>query len=251
MCWWPVLMWPNLDLPVWSPFILIALLSAFGTILTGGLWFRSVFASVAGTVAGSFGGTLIWPPVDSEGASFLPVGILIAAALAAAVSLVAGFAAAKLSVTGAGARRLIWTALGLCVATGPIEVVLTPRLIAHRVAQNDRLAAYRFASLKNAAERTAAQDGGPDKICDGEALKQNYVGPAFTDADWKRIEGNYVGEDGYMFGIWCHQQGGYIVDVTPSRGKADGSKSFCADELGRVGCGIKWVRVRETCAPCS
>jgi len=250
LSWLPDSMWPNLDLPGWSELILIAVFSAFGTILSGGLWFRFLISSVTGTIVGLWGGSLIWPPVDPEGAAFLPLAIIVAASLTAAVSLIVGLAARRLSVTNRSARCFIWIAFGLCLLIGPTLVVLTPPLVARRIARNDRLVASRFASLKSAAERAAVENGGPDKICDGAALERNYSGPLLSGSDWKYIRGNYVREDGYMLGIWCHQQGGYTIDVAPYRGKADGTKGFCADESGHVGCGMKLGQYPVVCAPC-
>lgn len=241
---------PNLDLPEWSPLIVIALLSACATILTNGPWSRFAIASTAGTVAGLWGASAIWPSNDSEAEGLVPIVITVAAALVVVVWLIVGLVVHKLSSRNVHWRRFAWIALGLCVLIGPIGVVLTPPLTARRVARNDQLAAHRFASLKDAAERAAMENGGPDRICDGTALKQNYTGPAFSESDWRFIEGNYVRVDGYMFGIWCHQQGGYTIDVVPARGKADGTKSFCVDESSHVGCGTRWVPYRAACAPC-
>jgi len=94
-----------------------------------------------------------------------------------------------------------------------------------------------------------AQYGG-DRICNGSFVKQNYNGPPFNESDWRFIAGNYVREDGYEYGIWCHQQSGYTIDVHPLREKQDGSKKFCTDETGRLGCEAKWIPFRVSCQPC-
>jgi hypothetical protein len=107
-------------------------------------------------------------------------------------------------------------------------------------------------SLKNAVERTMADTDGARRFCDGQALKHHYSGPPFTDRDWRFIAGNYVREDGYDFGIYCLQpQGAYAIDASPARGKADGSRRFCADQSGHVGCGTQWSGSGNACIPCT
>ena len=146
---------------------------------------------------------------------------------------------------------MIWIALIGCVAFGPVTLALTPPPVAHRVARTDRIAAQRFESLKNAAEQAAIEAGDSDSICAGSVLKPHYFGPTFSEGDWRYIAGNYVMHDGYAFGIWCHQQGGYTIDAYPLRIKGDGTRRFCADESGKVGCGIEWNRSRMACLPCT
>lgn len=167
---------PNLDLSGWSPLIVIALLSACGTVLSNGSWSCFLMAPLVGTAAGQLAGTVIWPP-DSEAGG---VAIIFWTALVAAVCFIVGLAVRKVSIVDVKIRRFVWMALGLCVLIGPITAGLTPPLVGRRVARNDQLAAHRFASLKDAAERA-----GPSRICDGRTLKQNYSGPAFSEMDWE------------------------------------------------------------------
>jgi hypothetical protein len=131
-------------------------------------------------------------------------------------------------------------------------LTLTSPLVTKRVARNDRLAAERFVALKNAVERTRAESGNPGRICDGQALKRHYSGPPFSEKDWKYVAGNYVKEDGYVLGIWiyCPEPGNYTIDVRPEREKGDGTRKFCSDESGRVGCGIESSSSGYSCTPC-
>jgi len=250
ICWWPVTMMPSLDLPPWSPLIVVALSTAISAILSRGLWLRFLLASSAGTLAGLLGSAVIWPSTDPIAASYLGLAILFAVAATAVVSLVAGLTVRKLIVLNLSFLRLLRIAFGLCLVIGPITVAVTPALVARRVAQNDQLAEQRFTALKRAAELAAAQNGGPDRICEGPSLRQHYSGPSFSETDWGFIKGNYVRQDGYVFGIWCHQQGGYMIDVRPFRGREDGTRNFCTDESGHIGCGSGWVPFREACTPC-
>jgi len=62
--WWPLTIWPSLDLPWWLPLAFIALLTGLATSLSGGRWLRFVLASAAGTFAGLCSGYAIWLPTD-------------------------------------------------------------------------------------------------------------------------------------------------------------------------------------------
>jgi len=96
-----------------------------------------------------------------------------------------------------------------------------------------------------------AEAGDPGRICEGRALKRHYSGPPFTEEDWRRIAGNAVKQDGYYFMVYCHEQGGYTIHAIPWGGKGDGTRQFCADESGKVGCGMTWNRSRNACIPCT
>src|SRR5262245_66018974 len=137
------------------------------------------------------------------------------------------------------------------VAFGPVARALTPTVVEHRVARNDRAAAERFELLKISVERTIAEVGGPGRTCDGPTLRRHYSGPPFSDEDWRRITGNYVKQDGYVFMVYCREKGGYTIDAQPARGKADGTRRFCTDESGKIGCGMKWNLSRNACIPCT
>ena len=250
LCWWPIILTPNLDLPQWSPLIVISLLSAISTVLSGGHWLRSVLTSSAGTLAGPLVGFIIWTPSDPEAAGYIPIIIIILVAVATVVSFFAALIVCKLTALTFSVRRLLWIAFGLSLLAGPTALAMTPTLVALRVAHNDRLAEQRFIALKRAVEVAAAQHGGPGKICDGPFVRQSYDGPPFSERNWRFIQGNYVQQDGYMFGIWCDHQRIYTINATPFRGIADGTRRFCADESGRLGCGNKWIPFRDACTPC-
>ena len=171
--------------------------------------------------------------------------ISIGTVAVAFVSLLSGLVARRMSISRQSHGRLAWLALMFCVACGPVAFALTLPLVAHRVAQNDRLAGQRFRSLKAAVEHSLTQDRGPARICDGQFLMQHYSGPSFSNEDWERITGNYVKQDGYMFMVYCREKGGYTINALPARGKADGTRRFCIDESGRIGCGMEWNRSRR------
>jgi hypothetical protein len=246
--WWPLTIWPNLDLPWWFPLGFLTLLSGLATILSAGRWLRFVVASAAGTFAGFWSGYAIWPPTYDE----VPVLDLAVAAMLATIllSLVAGLAARKMLVSKER-RRVVWLALLCCVALGPIALALTPPLVAYRVGRNNRVAAERFESLKSAVEQTRSESDDPGIICDGKALKRHYSGPPFSETDWQYIAGNYVTQGGYVFGIYCHEKDGYTIDASPARERADGTRRFCTDESHKVGCGMEFNRSRYACIPCS
>jgi hypothetical protein len=119
-----------------------------------------------------------------------------------------------------------------------VALALTPPLVENRVARNDRAAVMRFEALRSAVEQTVAEAGDSERVCDGKALRRHYFGPSFRDEDWQRIVGNYVQQDGYVFGLNCHDEGN-TIDAWPKRGKADGTLHFCADATGKLGCGGK------------
>jgi hypothetical protein len=248
ICWWPVTKEPSLDLPAWVPLIVIALCCCLATILARGKWLRFVAASSAATMVGLLFAYMEWPLEDGIAQSYAGIGVAAATVAVAVVSLVAGLMGRWIPVSNANGRRLVWIALVCCVAFGPVVLAVRPEVIAHRVARNDRLAAERFEGLKLAVERTRLEPGNPSHICDGTALKRNYAGPPFSDTDWRYVAGNYVKEDGYIFGmiIDCSQPSHYAIDVRPRRGKADGTRTFCTDEIGKVGCSAGW----NECVPC-
>jgi len=249
--WWPLCIQPNLGVPCWIPLVLIALWTGVTTALSRKHWPRFVFASTVGTLVGLFGGYAIWPNPDGIAEPYEPLVVLAMTVAAAFTSLFAGLVARKVSVQNETGQHSLWASLLCCVAFGPIALALTPPLVASRVARNDRLAAQRFAGLKNAVETTRAESNDWRPICDGQVVKDHYTGPPFSGQDWHYIVGNYVKADGYVFGIYCHEQGGYTIDAFPGRERGDGTRRFCTDESGRVGCGMTWNRSRYACIPCS
>jgi hypothetical protein len=195
-------------------------------------------------------GYAIWWPADGIEASYVPLLVAVGTLAEAVVSLVAALVGRKIRVPNEKYRRTIWAALVCCVAFGPVAVALTPPLVAKRVVRNDRLAAGRFEALRVAVEQTSAEPGGVARICDGKTLKQHYSGPPFSDTDWRYIAGNSVREDGYYFGIWidCPQPDAYVVEAAPIRQEGDGTRRFCADSSGMIGCGLG---THEECLPCA
>jgi len=254
LAWWPLCIDPNLDLPAWVPLLIVACLAALSTILSGGRWLRFAAASSLATFAGVCTGLMIWPPQDPIAASYMPIVVPVATLAAALVSLLVGLAVRWLPISsGQSLRRALWIACIACAAFGPVALALTRPLVARRVAQNDRMAEQRFLSLNHAVRQTVAEPGGPARLCDGKSLRANYSGPPFSDRDWRSIAGNYVRADGYRFGIsiYCPDPHEYLLDASPARGKADGSRRFCADEAGAIGCGMEWIPSRgEACTPC-
>jgi hypothetical protein len=249
--WWPVSIEPNLDLPWWIPLPFIAIVTGLATTLARNHWLGFVIGSATGTFAGLCSGYFIWPPSDGIAASYVPYEVLVGSVAAIVVSLVAGLIALKTSVKIRGRQLALWLPLVACAGFGPLALALTRPLVASRVARNDQLAAERFTALKKAVESTWAETGDPSRICDGQVLKSHYSGPRLSEKDWHYIAGNYVKADGYVFGIYCHEKGGYTIDSFPARQKADGTHRFCADESRSVGCGMSWNRSRYACTPCS
>jgi hypothetical protein len=256
LCWWPGIIEPSLDFPRWLLFVPVALCTGLATILSDGRRLLFVIASGAGSAAGLCSGFAIWPPSDPIAASYglfvIAAGIGAGVLVSLIACLLAAVLAAALSEWSEKHNRALWLLLVCGVACGPVVLALTPSLVARRVARNDRIAAERFMSLKNAVEQTRADTDGPRLFCDGQALKRHYSGPPFTENDWRFIAGNYVKEDGYVFGIYCLQsQGTYAIDASPARGTADGTRRFCADQSGNVGCGTQWTGSRNACVPCT
>jgi hypothetical protein len=250
LLWWPVTIEPNLNLPLWLPLAFIAILTGVVAALSGGRWLRFVVASAVGTFVGLCSGYEIWPPADPIARPYVPYVIAMATLAAVLVSLVASLVGRRVLVLNQNRRRAVWLGLLCCVGCGPVGLALTPPLVAHRVGRNDRLAAERFESLQNAIERTLAEAGDSGRICDGQALKRHYSGPPFSEKDWHRIVGNYVKEDGYSFGVYCHEKGGYTIHAIPWVGKGQGTRQFCSDESGKIGCAMEWNRSRNACVPC-
>jgi ethanolamine transporter EutH len=89
LCWWPVIIQPNLDLPVWkTPLIFLALITALATALSneGAGWLMS--ASILGVFAGIYCGFSLWWPTDNNDASYVPL-IGLATLVSIPVSVIA------------------------------------------------------------------------------------------------------------------------------------------------------------------
>lgn len=252
LVWLPVLIEPGLDFSIFLPLVCIALCTGLSTILNRRWWLLFVFTAAAGAFGGLLLGYSIWWPSEPIAAQWVPIFIAVGTVLAVLVSLVAGFAGRKVGTLQKTYRRGLWVALVGCVTFGPIALALTPRLVENRVARNDRVAAVRFASLKNAVEGTRAEAGDPRRICDGSTLKRHYSGPSFSNEDWRRITGNYVKQDGYIFMVHCSEKDGYTIEASPARvkGGTDGTRRFCTDESRQLSCAMEWNRSRYACLPC-
>lgn len=251
LCWWPAMVEPSIGFPALDSLTAHALTTVLSTALSAGRWFRFVVASTAGSFAGLCVGSALFPPSDPIADSYVPYSIVVATAAAFIVALVAALVARKFSLIGANHRRAAWVGLACCVAFGPALAAVTPALVAHRVAHDDRIAAERFNALKGAVERTVAQAGNAGRPCDRTALQRNYSGPSFSNEDWQRITGNYVTQEGYLFMVYCREQGGYTIDARPFEGNAYGTRQFCTDESGKIGCRMEWNRSRHACIACA
>ncbi len=246
LCWWPGMIEPSIDFPRWILLVIVALITGFSTILSVKHWMLFVVTASAGALAGLCSGCVLFPSSDGIANSYAPLVALLAALVTCFVSLVAGLLARRFPVSNENHRRAVWVALVCCVAFGPVVLAVTPPLVAHRVARNDRLAAERFRCLKNAAERTTAEAGDlGSAICDAQALRRHYSGPPFSEEDWRRIGGNAVKQDGYFFMVKCRETGGYTIDASPSGGKANGTRRFCSDECK------EWLRSQHLCLACT
>jgi len=226
LCVWPAAIEPSIDFPRWILLVLIALITGLATILSNARWLHFAVASTVGVLAGLGTALLLFPPSDDISASYYPLFSVAAAMVVFVVSLLVALLCRNLSASRKTLRRSVWLLFASCVAFGPIALALTPSLVRHRVATNDRIGVERFESLKSAIEGTVAEGGDPARICDGQSLKRHYSGPPFSDQDWKRITGNYVKQDGYVFMVYCREQGGYTIDAWPSRGKGDWNAAF-------------------------
>jgi hypothetical protein len=240
LCWWPVIIQPNLDLPfLWLPLAVVALVTGLATILSHRNWPMLAAASVAGSLVGLFSGYLTLPLTDNIERAYSPIAIATGTLAAIPISICASWLSLvlrNLVVSNEKSRRVIWVVLVCSVAFGPMTLALTPLLAASRVARNDRVAEKRFVSLKHAVEQTLTEADGPVRICDGQTLKLHYSGPPFSENDWLYIAGNAVKEDGYTFWVNCHEKDGYSIDARPAREKGDGTRHFCIGETSSVKC---------------
>jgi hypothetical protein len=253
LCWWPTFIEPSLGLSPRLPLALVALMTCLSATLSNGNWLGLPIAATVGTFAGLSSGVVLFPTSDGIANSYAPIVVVVGTLIVLLVSLVAGVIATRVPLLNENYRRVLWVALVCCVAFGPVALALTPPLAAHRIARNDRLAGERFNSLRNAVDQTVAEAGDTRRSCDGQALRLHYSGPPFSEKDWQLITENYVKQDGYYFIVDCREQGKYSIHAIPWRGKADGTRQFCADQAGKVGCSWEWRSDRWLCAdttPC-
>jgi hypothetical protein len=256
LAWWPAV--NRLGLPVWFPLVIVALVTAFSTLLSGGHWPRFLLASVVGTFSMLCGNLAIFriahrivPANAPDVAGDLAV-IAAATLVAALVSLLAGFAMRRFSLSNPGIRRAIWISLSSTLILPLIALALTPTLVAQRIARNNHLASVRFEALKRAVEETRAETGDPSRICDSTLLKRHYSGPPFSEGEWRLITGTHVIEDDYLIGIQCPDEAGrFTMDARPVRDSGDGTRKFCTDESGAVGCRVESSWPHDICLPCA
>lgn len=134
LCWWPVIIQPNLDLPVWkTPLICLALIAALATALSdeGAGWLMS--ASILGVFAGICFGFRLWWTTDNNDAPYvLTIGLATLVSIPVSVIAVAAGLALREAKIAQKNRRLIWCAFLGSFAFAPTVVVLTPLLLSRR-----------------------------------------------------------------------------------------------------------------------
>ena len=248
LCWLPITTTPRLDFPWWVALCGVGLSAAISSFLNPPRWPALLLSSGMGTFVGLCVGYAIWWPRDPIAGPWVPIVVLVITGVAAVVAIVGAWIGARLPVPDRKLRRAAWFALVGIAASGSVCLALTPPLVARRVARNERLAEKRLTSLQRAVQHTLAAT--PDHVCAGPLLARNYFGPPFSNVDWRRMTGNYVKQDGYFFMIYCRDGTGYVIDAMPARDGQDGTRRFCADESGKIGCGMKWNRSRHACVPC-
>lgn len=251
-CWWPAAVEPSLDSIVWVAFAIPALCAGLSSAMSQSRWPLFMLASTAGTFGGLCAGLTIWRPSDPIAGASVPYGIALFTLAAGLTSLVACLVGRKGKILNQRYRSAVWVALFASAAFGPIALAVTPPLVSRRIARNDRAAEARFAALRSAVARTAAESGDPRLICDGSLLQRNYSGPPFSGVDWLRITGNYVSQDGYSYMVYCREKGnGYTIVAQPKSEMGYGTRHFCADESGNIRCRMEWNRSRYACLPCT
>ena len=196
------------------------------------------------------GGFAIWKPEDRLAASYNGLTIAVVTLATLVVAVVTFLLFRKRVAWMERQTRSLWLTLVFCAAVGPLALAVTPPILAYRISSNDRDAALRFESLKQAVEQTLSEDGRMS-ICNGRNLQKRYVGPPFRDEAWTYITGNYVKQSGYVFMVLCMETGGYVIDAHPARADVDGTRQFCTDESRAIGCRVEWNRSRYQCVPCS
>jgi hypothetical protein len=259
VCWWPALIYPKLDSIWWVSLAVPALCGGLSSVLSHRRWPLFLIASIIGNFGGQCVCNAIWGSRQPMARFFVAVSVVVTSIAVAVTSLLACLAGRKVSIPGGRPRLAVWVGVSALVAFGPVARALTPPLVAYRVARNDNVAAERFSSLRSAAQQTAAESGDPPGICEGSSLRRHHVGPPFSGEDWRVIADNYVRQDGYAFihedgysyMVYCRKKaGGYTIAAFPAREQGDGTRQFCADESGRLGCRMEWNGSRFGCLPC-
>lgn len=250
LCWLPTIIEPSLDLPSWLPFLCVALSAALSSYMKPQRWRVFLLVSTMGSFVGLCIGFAIWWPRDPIAGPWVPIVVTVSTGVAAILALISGFVGSRMSARDGRTRTTAWIALVIIPAFGLTCLALTRPLVTRRIAINEHHAAERLTSLRRTVERTLGTRADQAQFCDGSLLKRNYSGLPFSDEDWRRITGNYVKQDGYFFMIYCREKAGYVLDVQPARDGQDGRRHFCADESGKIGCGMKLNRSQHVCEPC-
>jgi hypothetical protein len=191
LSWLSAIMQPGLDLPLWVPLTCISVSAALSGLLDREHWGLFVNSCVLGALCGFSIGFAIWHRLD-KAAVAIPIIMVLGIISTLAVALVGGLVGSRLSVQHQAFRNAAWFALAATTLFGPTRLVITPALVARRVAHNQQVALYRFTSLQKAVEQTFANSINEAERCDGSLLAKSYAGPPFTEEDWQRITGNYV-----------------------------------------------------------
>jgi hypothetical protein len=181
LCWWPVIIEPHLDLNLWTPLAIVAVVTALATLLSSRSWWRIAAMSVGGSFVGLLIGCGFLPLTDDIARAYSPFAVAIGTLLTIPVSVCAslvGLVLRRVSAANARVHRIIGVVFICCLAFGPVTLALTPLFVASRVARNDRIAAVRFVSLKRAAEQTMAEADGPKRICDGQGFEAALFRPS-------------------------------------------------------------------------
>lgn len=99
LCWWPLLIEPNLDLPWWVPLLCIALGASLSTVLGPREWLWFLVAAAIGAFAGLCAGYGIWWPSDPIAGPWVPISVAVNTALAGIVATVAAVAGRRVRLS--------------------------------------------------------------------------------------------------------------------------------------------------------
>jgi MFS family permease len=224
VAWWPTLAF---YLPVWFPFGCVVLCMCLSIALVPSSWPLLLLACGIGTFGGIGFGSLMWPQDDPIAQSYVP---LFAAGVAFVVMLIgclAGLLLRRQSISNATWRRTVWVAVLVCVAFGLVSLAFEPVLIQRRLDRNEQLAEERIIALKDAVDREIEAIG------------------------FSRTRLGGIPQYGYrLFIIHDAKSGGYTISAVPVKEHLDGTRRFCTDESGEIGCRVEWNGSRYACLPC-
>ena len=242
VAWWPTL---TLDVLVWIPFGCVALCMCLLMALVPSGWPLLTLASGIGTFGGLLFGSVMWPPADPIAGGYVPIVAAVLALLMMLIGCLAGVILRRRLISNTTWRRTAWVAILASVAFGLVSLAFEFILIQRRIDRNEQLAEERLTALKDAMDR-AVEAHGVSSIRAGALLDPHYFGPPFRDMNWEGA----VTQDGYRFFIGA-RSGGYAISAVPVRKRLDGTRQFCTDELGTMGCHVEWNGSRTACLPCS